>query len=159
MCSNNGVTALVDEDVQEGIDQAARIREALTRDRTLVIPNDSAIGTGLARFPFGPYFAFVSPERYERAPWFTGDRSVLVALADYITQEGGKIESSRGFWVPFSNAYELGVHGEESQIEELKKVATPADFRATFGIGINQIKLIAAKKVEDARLKLSAGKD
>ena len=141
---NNGVTALISEEVSRDIKKqntiwqlcAKRDAEKAYGDRMLGATASSALNHLCV-----PIFTFVDPERAAESPWFTGDNKLLNALLDHINENGGFILTEHNnFYVPFSNGSELGMHGEESMKRELAYVTTEMQFRGTFGVSIQEIK-------------------
>ena len=136
---NNGVIALVSEDVYAGLAHRAEIQEAL------MSRNDSratlAMTEGLAHMGT-PTFTFARRERFVESPWFTGDcdwgNGLFETLCSYIQAEGGRVVKG-GFYVPFSNGCETGLHGPTSMADELRHVTTEVQFRATFGLNTNEL--------------------
>jgi hypothetical protein len=70
-------------------------------------------------------------ERFEKSPWITGDDKMLNALISHIRNNGGSVKSE-GFYVPFSNGCELGIHGEKAMTSELLYVTTERQFVNNF---------------------------
>ncbi|MFA6270038.1 MAG: hypothetical protein WC657_02400 [Candidatus Paceibacterota bacterium] len=148
MDHNNGVTAVVSQEVFSDIRKLGEIRQLFSDrerdksydDRFLAESADrglSAIGK--------PVFTFTRNERAAESPWFTGDGELFKALAAHINENGDCIETG-GFFVPFSNGCEIGIHGKESMASELAFVTTEQQFRETFGISRMEL-LAKAKKI------------
>jgi hypothetical protein len=81
-----------------------------------------------------------------KSPWFTGTDdpngdSDLTSLLNYITRNGGRFCSS-SFHVPFSNGAEVGLHGREAQLNELRYVTTDSQFKETFGISLGELRVL-----------------
>ena len=85
-----------------------------------------------------PTFTFVRDDRFIESPWFTGNDNVLELLMKHIKETGGRIESS-GFYVPFSNGCEVGMHGKDAMKADLAYVTTQQQFRDTFGISMAEL--------------------
>jgi len=128
--SNNGVYALAHEDYlkrQNAILSALQLERDASRE----------VRSYLSHLR-GPIFTFVDEERYQRAPWFTGDRGLATVLFHYIHREGGTVVES-GIFAPFSNGAEVGMHGAEAQRTELSYVTTEREFLETFGITVKEL--------------------
>ena len=138
-CGNNGVTAIASERVVDDL-------ERLNGHGGIIHSLDTFCNSAEARQALNrvfshigkPIFAFVSPERFTHQPWFTGSTLIWEALADYIEFEGGIIKGG-GFYVPFSNGNEMGMHGLEAMENELRFVTTSQHFRETFGIEYGEV--------------------
>lgn len=129
--SNNGVTALIREDLQQNNEKVTRIHHTLEPSKLGQVRD--AIYDALSHIPQKPVFTFVSRERLFRHPWFTGDETLLVMIEEYIRKEGGTVTNNSSVWVPFSNGSEMGLHGLDAQRDELAYVTSEADFVAMFG--------------------------
>jgi hypothetical protein len=144
-CRNNGVTAIVSRATQQNRERRQRISNALTRGNEGSVEQKAgllrAIEEGLAHIPIGPVFTFANSERTSTSPWFTGGEVFLDFLREYIVANGGRIDESYEFWVPFSNAAETGVHGPGALRAELRHVTTEEDFVKEFGIAREDMKL------------------
>src|SRR3989344_1924334 len=117
---NNGVYAIIGEDALMDINRYYLISTALHR----TMADDDRAGKALdgVMHLHGPIFSFVSSEeRKSREPWFTGGHEEYRYLLSYIEREGGRVEES-SVYIPFSNGYERGLRGIETQIDELKQV-------------------------------------
>lgn len=135
-CYNNGVEAVVSHEVFENI---RRKRLILTK---LKVKNDL-----LPHISEVPIFTFVNIGRLEESPWFTGTCSTrddpnvsdVRLLLNYITRNGGHFGGAM-FYVPFSNGAEMGLHGSQSQRDELRYVTTDAQFMEAFGVSLNELR-------------------
>jgi len=135
---NNGVTAIVTEDVLENRDKRLAILNALRKDNNPLPHIDRIAEKGLGHIPDSPIFTFARDERADNEPWFTGNNTFLQRVFNHIAKEGGQC-IKRSFWIPFSNGAEVGLHGDEAQIEELRYVTTYQNFIDTFAIEEDEI--------------------
>lgn len=129
---NNGVYAIVTADVMANL---SRVGKIVARLRAMDVEDEHVdIWKMFAHIPRTPIFTFTREERAKESPWFTGDEMVYHALVDYlIPGTGGEVRSS-GFFVPFSNGMEVGIHGSKAQQDELRHVTTEQQFREAFGV-------------------------
>ena len=142
MDHNNGVTAVVSQEVFNDIKKLGKIRQLFSDrerdksydDRFLAESADRGL-----RAIGKPVFTFTRNERASESPWFTGDGELFKALTDYINENGDCIETG-GFFVPFSNGCEIGIHGKDAMASEMAYVTTEQQFRDTFGITIAELK-------------------
>ncbi len=136
VCNNGGVTATMSEDTRVDIlkDLAIRTRLACKHHYTdISVELDRGLGHLCV-----PIFTFVSTKRFTESPWFTGDSDLFNALVVYL-ESGGAEFAPWGFYVPFSNGMELGMHGEREMENELSYVTTERQFQDTFGISRNEL--------------------
>ena len=142
-CYNNGVTAIVSEEVLHDIEKFNKIYHLFIEQEKGKPYTDERklahVASEGVRHLATPVFTFARTERVAESPWFTGDTEVLDRLRSYIRYTGGTIESE-GFHVPFSNGMEYGMHGHEAMTHELSYVTTEQQFREAFGISIAQLK-------------------
>ena len=149
---NNGVEAIVAEDVFLGMVQVEAITAILEKnecDRGGLIcpyPVTEAIEKGLKHFAQTPIFTFADADRVASSPWITGNRRLLRVLLEYIQEEGGAYREGM-VYVPFSNAAEIGAHGVAAQAKELAYTTTDQQFRDTFGIGPRELDVWYAERV------------
>lgn len=149
-CRNNGVTAIVSEEVYNDIHRQRMIRQHFTTCEENVEYNErwlASVADKATNYLNVPTFTFVRPERFQESPWFTATDDVLDRLIDYIKYNGDKIEEA-GFYVPFSNGCELGIHGKDAMKNDLAYVTTSQQFRETFGISLSGV----ASRATDASL-------
>ena len=140
---NNGVYAMVSDTVYWGRAQFDRIRQKLAdKGRCSFLGDGRLFDVALAEtvpLPRMPIFTFVvSTPRYSESPWFTGDELILSDLRAHIRDVGGQI-LRRSIFVPFSNGKEMGLHGVEAQLAELKYVTTEEQFVEAFGISMGEV--------------------
>ena len=141
-CFNNGVTAIVSEEVYNDIQRhntiwqnfAEREKEVEYKDRYR-----SDLASEATFHLTTPTFTFTRVERFSESPWFTGDMYDLNEVIKFIEENGGVVEHS-GFYVPFSNAAEIGLHGKQAMRGDLVHVTNSQQFRETFGISLPEIK-------------------
>ncbi len=134
---NNGVYALISEDTLMDVNRYYLISTALHR----TMGDDSRAGKALdgVTHLHGPIFTFAQlEERAERDPWFTGSYEDYRYVVSHIERDGGQVKEG-SHYVPFSNGYERGLRGPETQIDELRQVTTFGQFRATFGISLDEV--------------------
>jgi hypothetical protein len=140
-CSNNGVIAIVNEDVYNDIHRQRMIRQYFTtRDEKVEYSERwrAGVADNATNHLNVPTFTFVRPERFQESPWFTASYDVLNLLIDHIESIGGMIEDA-GFYVPFSNGCEVGIHGKDSMKSDLTYVTTSQQFCETFGISLAEL--------------------
>ncbi len=132
---NNGVNAIREEIVTQDQKKISRIVEkisdhgvarAASRDR--IVKELQGI-LGIVK---PATFTFCNNERFKSSPWFTGNQDDWEDLINLIQFRGGIVEDG-GLYVPFSNGCELGIHGDEAQLSELKYVSSRENFLKTFG--------------------------
>ena len=151
-CYNNGVTALVSEEVYNNLKKQASIQRLFTeREKDVTFNEQWRTETSYQglRHLLVPIFTFTRVERFGESPWFTGDINFLNELHKHIEENGGVVESS-GFFVPFSNGCEVGIHGKDAMKNELAYVTTEQQFREAFGISVSEIE--ERSRVAQARL-------
>ncbi len=119
-CQNNGVVAVASEETVKNI---RRRNEILSR----INQRFYGVATKALEHLTGPVFTFCDKDRLEKSPWFTGDFALGETLLDWISNNGGSVEKG-SFYVPFSNACETGVHGENALASELSYVTTEEEF-------------------------------
>jgi hypothetical protein len=125
---NNGVYALVLESDWEGI--------LAHGERVASLMGSTYGGTT----PVYPVFTFAPAKSVEKQPWYTGSTEFLGgALTTYITKNGGKVAHRFSVFVPFSNGYEKGIHGDAGKLNELRWATTPQQFKEKFGATIDEI--------------------
>ena len=133
-CYNNGVTAIVSEEAYNDFGKLARIYHYFcSQDTDPKCELRKTAYEAVMHLANHPTFTFARSERVSESPWFTGDNELAGALMIHIRTSGGSVDQ-RGFQVPFSNAVELGIHGQDSMKKELAYVTTEEQFRETFGI-------------------------
>ena len=133
---NNGVTAIVSEEVYNDIHRQRMIRQQFVAREESVEYKDrwrADLASKATEHLTVPIFTFASDDRFEESPWFTGNRQVYKTLVEYIRKNGGVVEEG-GFFVPFSNGCEIGMHSKDAMKSELAYVTTSQQFRETFGI-------------------------
>jgi hypothetical protein len=132
-CQNNGVVAVASEETLNDIRKKNAIRYVLTDAIHQVQGRDYSkpLTEGLKHFGTPVIFTFTrNHERFEGSPWFTGDIDLFTNLrkcADHTFEEAG-------FYVPFSNGCEIGIHGDEAMASELEYVTTDKQFYDAFGV-------------------------
>ena len=116
-CSNNGVVAIVTEETMALIEARLQLmRESSDPDRTFV--------------PY-PHRIHTFSSRSHLKGWVNGTLNLLNWL---IKQSGAEIVNA-GFYVPFSNGFELCYRAEPEHAEEEWKFRTSADeLLADFGL-------------------------
>ncbi len=139
---NNGVTAVVSEDVLGDIKKLVEIRRHFAeREREKPFGDDCFLSNsadqGIAALG-KPVFTFTRQERFRESPWFTGDTELMNALAEHL-KERGDVFQRGSFYVPFSNGCECGLHGPDSMKHELAYVTTEKQFEDTFGVSIGYL--------------------
>ena len=141
---NNGVEAIVTHEVWENM----RKKRAVMLMLENMSKRNGDQEDMLPHIPDTPVFTFASKERVDKSPWFTGTMSNtssfpenrdLTRLLNYITRNGGQFGSG-SFHVPFSNGAEIGFHGPDAQVDELRYVTTSQQFEETFGISMNELR-------------------
>lgn len=139
-CSNNGVTALVSELVLADINKKNAIRQILNDDDHKVKGRDISepLSEGLKHLNTKPVFTFVRGERFAKSPWFTGGEDLISSLHQHLTEKCITVQEG-WFHVPFSNAAEIGVHGDQARASELSYVTTEQQFIDAFGISIEEL--------------------
>jgi hypothetical protein len=143
-CFKRGVMAIVTEETLRNRERSKSIRTTLEEIELgrggLILPDpfSNAIQEGL-RHTYTPIFTFVY-DLDRASPWFTGDYVLYDKIRHHLEIEGGNIQKS-DFYVPFSDARELGVHGYEAMRSELEFVTTEAQFRDAFGISLREFEL------------------
>lgn len=136
---NNGVFAIVSQEVQLDRARFDSIRTRLTRNGVADGPKfDAALieAVPLQRMPIFTFAGGVA--RYEVSPWFTGNEPIFWALREHILGAGGQLYE-HSIFVPFSNGTEMGHAGLEAQCRELKYVTTDEQFIQTFGIALKDL--------------------
>ena len=140
-CYNNGVQAIVSEDVMRGIEQSKLIQKFFEYRDADIPANQrfrpAAAYKGLKHLAV-PVFTFASSERVMEQPWFTGTIEEYSSLRRHIRANGDCIEEG-WFYIPFSNGLELGLNGENAMKSELAYVTTGEQFREAFGISIAEL--------------------
>lgn len=137
-CYNNGVNAIVSEEVLRDLEKRQEIYKVFWSHSAYFQSAEfnSARRDGLRGLGV-PIFTFVSPERFKTAPWCTGDNDLRDAVLKQIQKNGGDVYI-KSFHVPFSNGIECGLSGPESMVAELAHVTTEQQFRETFGVSIEE---------------------
>jgi len=136
---NNGVTAITSQDYSE---ETAQLVEQLcvyydAQGFTAQEQKDAKNAVISVVF-FKPVFTFARAERVMNSPWFTGGVMLAQTLKYYIKQEGGIIQEA-DFYVPFSNGYELGIHGVKALQDELRWITTKMEFEQEFGVSLTSL--------------------
>lgn len=147
---NNGVSAIVGEATLASIRKhndiwqlfADREKEVEYKERWR-----AEVASEATRNLTTPIFTFVRRERFVESPWFTGDTELMHALVAEIKERGDIIQEA-GFYVPFSNGCEVGIHGKSSMRSELGYVTSENQFEQVFGISINS--LVTKRSVQTA---------
>jgi len=143
LCSNNGVRALVSEEVYLDIEKYNNIwRYFSEADKEFTDYENRwrAELSGRAVYHLmGPIFTFVHEDRFGKYPWFTGIVEDYALIAQKLESRGDIIEEG-GFYVPFSNAAEIGLHGKDAMKSELSHTTTRAQFRETFGFSLEELR-------------------
>lgn len=141
LCQNNGVVAVASEETVKNIQRKNQITQRINQ-------RYHGVATKALEHLDGSIFTFCwNADDLEKRPWFTSESQMLGVLMDYIKQQGGRVDDG-SFHVPFSNAMETGVHGENALASELSHVTTEEDFFEEFGISIPN--LWAQRKVRDS---------
>ena len=141
-CYNNGVTAIISEEVLLNLEKFQYIQCYFIdeeKNRLYSERNLTSVATEGLQHLIRPVFTFARTERVKNSPWFTGENEILYTLVSHIRKNGDDIKNA-GFHVPFSNGMELGVHGAEVMKGELSFVTTEQQFRETFGISLAELK-------------------
>ena len=137
-CYNNGVNAIVSEEVLRDLEKRQEIYKVFQGHSAHFQTQEYEVAKAEGLRGLGlPIFTFVNPERFKTAPWCTGDTDLLTALQKQIQKDGGVLYIT-GFYVPFSNGAECGLSGPESVAAELAYVTTERQFRETFGVSIEE---------------------
>lgn len=142
ICYNNGVTALVSEEVKNDLHKQYVIWQNFAereKDEEYTKRWRAATASEATRHLKTPIFTFVQDERFKKSPWFTGNDELLEMLCLHIKECGWEIEEG-SFFVPFSNGCEIGLHGKDSMKSELAQVTTEQQFRETFGLTTSALK-------------------
>ena len=137
-CHNNGVTALAMEEAVAELDRLFEIGAAISTLGQIGHDERTAVNRALDRLRL-PIFTFAREERVRDEPWFTGDFRLYQVLCDYVRDAGGS-QWPGHFYVPFSNGDETNLHGRRAQLQELRYVATNAQFVMTFGISLQELR-------------------
>ena len=111
----------------------------LTLESSLKKQNHDAFFRAFGHIAQTPVFTFVTQERVGNSPWYTGTHDLHKALCRYIEREGGEVKELSSVWVPFSNGSERGLHGFDSQVDELRYVTSDRQFVDTFGVSAQQL--------------------
>lgn len=158
-CHNNGVTAIVSEEVKNDYVKDREINSVLNDATHQVRGRDYSkpLNEGL-RHMGKPVFTFTHNERSQKSPWFTGDGELMEMLWEYTITNGGQFEEG-GFYVPFSNGCEIGLHGDQAMASELTYVTTDTQFRETFDISRSEVAKWYEKREKEINAKIMAHKD
>ncbi len=138
---HNGVDAIITEDVLRNCEKVSQTISAISEEiprRTKESVSAESIAVGLSHIQQTPIFTFASISRAATQPWFTGNRDLFEALSEWIEAEGEDFQVT-GFYVPFSNASELGDQGVIKMRNELKYVTTESQFHDTFGASQREV--------------------
>jgi len=142
-CQNNGVVAIVNEEVYNDLKKANEIWMHFDeRDRNGDLPDEERwrgeVAIRATAHLAVPIFTFVHGNRHKTSPWFTGGEELWSALYNYLENSGATVRGS-SFFVPFSNGAELGIHGKDAMMSELKHVTTSTHFLEVFGISQTEL--------------------
>lgn len=128
-CSNNGVTAVVEESILRNIERRQNI------ERTL----GESVGNALDHLQQTPIFTFADSSSENIGYFVTSHMSwVANALKRYIVAMDGTYEGG-SFYVPFSNQYERRRVDRKTQAAELRYVTSEQQFEETFGASVREI--------------------
>lgn len=128
---NNGVSAIISEDVFGNIRRQGDILNAAIRGITG--NEEMKIRQQVEEETFHlvtPTFTFVRYNRFREDPHFSGSSRLFERLCKHIRSHGGVINDRRGFHVPFSNGF---LH------DDYRYVTTVQQFRDTFGISPQEL--------------------
>ncbi len=125
---NNGVYGVVAADVFANLQRRAAIERRFP-----------GLGDALLDLPTRPIFTFAKSERVVDAPWFSGTDNHFAMLRWHLEKQCGAYIEGGNFYVPFSNAHELGHAGPEVQRFELAFVTSNRQFEETFGTTLREL--------------------
>lgn len=134
ICQNNGVMAITPLDYsRETAELVKRLCDYYSSQNWTSAEAEKAEGAVLEIVLRKSVFTFARTERVNDSPWFTGDFPLLNVVMGYIREQGGEIREG-WLYVPFSNGYELMLHGVKALQDELRWITTDKQFDEEFGI-------------------------